>query len=299
MTQLESKLLEQVKRLEKNGNGESAEVVDQVSTELVPSVDGKDAIDANLESLCVPQFAITLQEAEQRIQLLQEFVKRYMTPNQDYGMIPGCQKPSLFKPGAEKLCDVYGLSKHVEVLDKVEDWEKPFLAYEVRVTLVNKRTSHVESQGIGTANSKEKKFARQDTFTIANTLLKIAKKRALVDAVLSATRSSGLFTQDFEDLVGAGMEPQRSETVPAQEPAKEKVGKEAQGLSKDGDGPAAENQLQQIYNLAHDLEITSQQAKQIMKLHYRKDDSRKLSKVQADDLIRRLTEQKMREALTQ
>ena len=27
----------------------------------------------------------------------------------------------------------------------------------------------------------------------------MAKKRALIDAVLSATRSSGLFTQDIED----------------------------------------------------------------------------------------------------
>ena len=33
----------------------------------------------------------------------------------------------------------------------------------------------------------------------ANTILKMAKKRALVDAMLSATRSSELFTQDLED----------------------------------------------------------------------------------------------------
>ena len=38
-----------------------------------------------------------------------------------------------------------------------------------------------------------------------HTMLKMAKKGTLVDAVLSATRSSDLFTQDMEDL--KGMEP--------------------------------------------------------------------------------------------
>jgi hypothetical protein len=41
-----------------------------------------------------------------------------------------------------------------------------------------------------------------DPWALWNTVLKMAKKRALIDAVLSATRSSGLFTQDMEDLVG-------------------------------------------------------------------------------------------------
>lgn len=36
-----------------------------------------------------------------------------------------------------------------------------------------------------------------------NTVLKMAKKRSLVDAVIAATRSSGLFTQDMDDFVDA------------------------------------------------------------------------------------------------
>lgn len=35
---------------------------------------------------------------------------------------------------------------------------------------------------------------------MVNTILKMSKKRSHVDATLSATRSSGLFTQDLEDL---------------------------------------------------------------------------------------------------
>lgn len=73
-------------------------------------------------------------------------------------------------------------------------------SYEVRVTLSNKVTAAVEAEGIGSCNSKETAFRYQDPFTIVNTLLKMAKKRALIDAVLSATRASGLFTQDIEDF---------------------------------------------------------------------------------------------------
>lgn len=40
-----------------------------------------------------------------------------------------------------------------------------------------------------------------DPLDLDNTLLKMAKKRALVDAVLTATASSGMFTQDMEESV--------------------------------------------------------------------------------------------------
>ena len=280
MSNLHDKLLEQVKRIEKNGNGESAEVIGQTSAELVPSVGGKDAIDANLEPLYVPQFVITLQEAEQRIQLLQEFVRRYMVPGQDFGLIPGCQKPSLFKSGAEKLCDIYGFGKHIEITNRLEDWDKGIFAYEAKATIVSKRTGHVEAQGVGTANSLEKKYAKQDGFSIQNTIIKMAKKRALIDSVLSATRSSGIFSQDLEDLKTEG------QNHPIHVSTQVKASNDK----------ATEEQLQQIYRLAQKLKLTPQQAKQIMKLHYKKDDSRKLTKGQAGDLIRRLTEQKMRKA---
>lgn len=44
------------------------------------------------------------------------------------------------------------------------------------------------------------RIENDEPFTLVNTVLKMAKKRALVDAVLSATRSSGIFTQDMEDF---------------------------------------------------------------------------------------------------
>jgi hypothetical protein len=45
-----------------------------------------------------------------------------------------------------------------------------------------------------------------DIFDVVNTLVKMAKKRALVDATLSAGRLSELFTQDLEDLTDEPVE---------------------------------------------------------------------------------------------
>jgi hypothetical protein len=49
---------------------------------------------------------------------------------------------------------------------------------------------------------------------MANTVLKMAKKRALVDAVLTVLGASDIFTQDIED-----MEPQTTQQVRKPEPA--------------------------------------------------------------------------------
>jgi hypothetical protein len=132
--------------------------------------------------------------------MLQQYVREHMVEGEDFGVIPGSTKPTLFKPGAEKLNAIFGLAPIVEISNRVEDWDKGFVAYEIKVILLNKRTGQVEAEGIGSCNSKERRYARQDAPSISNTVLKMAKKRALVDATLSATRASGLFTQDLEDM---------------------------------------------------------------------------------------------------
>ena len=148
-----------------------------------------------------PEFAVSLEEAGRRIALLKQFVREHMVEGEDYGVIPGASpKPTLFKPGAEKLNAIFGLAPVVEVTSRVEDWDAGFAAYEIKVILINKRTGGVEAEGIGNCNSRERRYKNQDAANIANTLLKMAKKRALIDATLSATRASGMFTQDLEDM---------------------------------------------------------------------------------------------------
>ena len=286
MSKLQERLTERVKEINGGNHQDTLGYDDQVAAGPVPAGDASDGNDGKfLQVSVVPQFAVSLQEAKERIQMLQRFVKEFMVPGEDYGVIPGSKKPSLLKPGAEKLTDIFGLTKFVEIVSRMEDWEKPFLHYEIKVTLLNKRSGHVEAEGIGSANSKEKKFARQDTYTIANTLLKMAKKRALVDAVLSATRSSGLFTQDIEDIVidispGNDSELNHKPSQPRQSKAVQNPGAK--------NNRASEGQLQQIYALARELSLSPQKAKQMLQVRYRVGDSRELSREQAVDFIEQL-----------
>ena len=154
----------------------------------------------NVPTDVFPEFAIPLEEANARIRTFQQYVREHMVEGEDYGVIPGSTKPTLFKPGAEKLNAIFGYAPKVEITNRVEDWDKGFVSYEAKVTLINKRSDSVEAEGLGSCNSRERRYARQDATGIANTVLKMAKKRALIDATLSATRASGLFTQDLEDL---------------------------------------------------------------------------------------------------
>ena len=171
-----------------------------------------------------PDFATSPAEVTRRTEMLRDYVKQHMNEGEDYGVIPGGNKPTLFKPGAEKLNAVFGLSPMVEVSNRVEDWDNGFVAYEMKVTLLNKRTGGVEAEGIGSCNSRERRYKNQDAAGIANTVLKMAKKRALVDATLSATRASGMFTQDLEDIE---FEPERGNYSPrsnARERADDRAG---------------------------------------------------------------------------
>lgn len=218
----------------------------------------------NVEVNLVPSLAISLTEAKERIDLLEQFVKEMMQEGLDYGMIKGFRKPTLLKPGAEKLCDIFGFSKHVNIVNRIENWEEGIFAYEVKVTLVSKQTGYMEAEGIGTCNNKEQSFIDQDPYSLVNTLLKMAKKRALIDAVLSATRASGLFTQDIEDLP------------------------KDISLTKGGDAPATDKQLQMIFRTVSEMNMRPEVAKEMMQMMFQVDHSTKLTKQQASSFIQDL-----------
>lgn len=119
--------------------------------------------------------------------------------NEDYGVVPGTSsKPTLFKSGAQKLMLLFDLASEVKEVHRVV--KDDLIAYEVTVALRNKQTGVSEGEGVGTCNSKERRYKNQDAYNVANTLLKMAKKRGMVDAVLDALGASSLLTQDLEDM---------------------------------------------------------------------------------------------------
>jgi hypothetical protein len=202
------------------------------------------------------------EDSEQRA-LLQAYVREHMKEGTDYGVIPGTQKPTLLKPGAEKLTDLFRCTPTFDLLEKVEDWEAGLFHYTFRVRITSRDAGTVLAEGFGSANSREGRyrwrdarrkcpncgketiikgkaeygggwvcFAKKggcgakwddgaaeiegqeigkvendDIFTLVNTILKMAKKRALVDGAIALARCSDIFTQDVEDFAEESAEP--------------------------------------------------------------------------------------------
>lgn len=137
----------------------------------------------------------------QKIAQFQAVVQQTLKQNHDFGVVPGTgSKPTLLKPGAEKILMLLGLSSEYEIIEQVQDYDKGFFAYTVRCVLT--KNGQVITEGLGHCNSREKKYMseKQDVYMLGNTCLKMAKKRAQVDATLTVAALSEIFTQDIEDM---------------------------------------------------------------------------------------------------
>jgi len=134
----------------------------------------------------------------QKITQFQKVIQQTLRQNHDYGVVPGTDKPTLLKPGAEKILMMMGLQSEFEIVDSTRDFENGFFQYQVRCKL--HKGDMLITEGLGSCNTKERKYAKQDPFSIDNTVLKMAKKRALVDAALLVASLSDVFTQDLEDM---------------------------------------------------------------------------------------------------
>lgn len=127
----------------------------------------------------------------------QGLVRSQFKDNLDFGVVPGSKKLSMLKPGAEKVIMLLGMTS-MFVKDVTRDYENGFVQYDFTCHLY--KNGIEVTQGVGTANSKEPKYIKQDVYGIDNTILKMAKKRALVDAALLVGSLSDIFTADIEDM---------------------------------------------------------------------------------------------------
>lgn len=145
---------------------------------------------------------------EQR-QALQKFINSQLRNGVDYGIIPGTPKPSLWKPGAEKIANLFQLGSRIVSKEKELDRRENFAMYAVTVEIFHLPSGMQVSQCEGVCNSHEKKYRYRKNKQgeaeetpigdILNTLNKMAQKRAYVGAVIIATGASDFFTQDIED----------------------------------------------------------------------------------------------------
>lgn len=168
-------------------------------------------------------------EIRQRVNLVQEVMHGIMKRETHYGTIPGTQKPTLYKPGAEVLCVTFRVAQEY----RIEDLSGPGVA-RYRVTCVGRHqmTGVALGEGVGECSSSEEKYKwrgvickaeldatpenlrrkkyykngntadqiRTEPADLANTILKMACKRAMIAMTLNVTAASDIFTQDIEDL---------------------------------------------------------------------------------------------------
>ena len=217
-------------------------------------------------------YALTPERIRRQVNLIQEVMKEVMRDGEHYGKIPGCgDKPSLLKPGAEKISTSFALAPSYDI--KRTDLQNGHREYEIICTLTHIPTGKVAAQGVGACSTMEGKFRyrwdstgkpvpkeyweNRDPAVLGgsafvarkkdgkwvifqrvehdnpadyyNTVLKMAKKRAHVDAVLTATAASDIFTQDIEDMPEV-LDPEKAEEE--EETPKEKMPAKSSGKTK-------------------------------------------------------------------
>lgn len=170
-------------------------------------------------------------DVKARLDAILDIVNHAMKEKVDYGQIPGTDKPSLWQAGADKLCVAFQIAPKIRTTDDI-GFGNEVKAYRVVVYGVHQPTGLELGEGAGECSSAEEKYAfrysvhenewnatpedrkrlkykrdgstikqiRTNPADVANTVLKMAVKRAKIAMVLAVTGAAAIFTQDVEDL---------------------------------------------------------------------------------------------------
>lgn len=195
----------------KNTKAKVGEIVESKSTEIATIKPQEIAPqqECKLEENTPKQLSAMLEEETERQKLIEKFVNDNLVENNDYGKIGNFPKPVLLKPGSEKVCSLFKITARFKKdQDTFEMLGSPTGTIALICELVQRSTGLVLGEGKGVATVAEKQ-------NNPNTAVKIAEKRAQVDAVLRTFALSGRFTQDEEVL----REAQQQQAKPWQKPA--------------------------------------------------------------------------------
>ena len=250
---------------------------------------------------------LTAIEVRKQVNLIQEIMKKVMKEGEHYGKVPGCgDKKVLLKSGGEKLAMTFRLGAEYEELPGSVESDD-FVCYKINCKLIYLPNGRTVGNGRGTCNSKEKKYRTrsvfaskvtadevaigkpdtrigkdgrkydvlivpQDPWDVQNTLYKMACKRALVAAILTATAASDIFTQDIEDLPeGTMIEDEATTHKPAVAmPQEKKVEIPAPSVAKplNGNNLISEAQAKRLYAIRRTAGHTEEDVKKYLLENY-------------------------------
>lgn len=166
--------------------------------------------------LPVEVFRAGLDRRRENRTALMRWVRESLVEGVDYGSIKtsrGPSKPSLMKPGAEKICGMLGVSVAFPTL---ADYEQAALkGIELKSIII--RCEIRDASGRVVADGVGARSIAQDKGDI-NKALKMAEKSAHIDATLRLAGLSEVFTQDIEDMQLGGQEQAQRPQQPAPGP---------------------------------------------------------------------------------
>jgi hypothetical protein len=187
-------------------------------------------------------------------------------------------KPSLFKPGAEKICGMLGVAVHFPTL---HDYEQAALhGVELHHVIIRcelkDAAARVVADGVGARS------VNQDYGDI-NKALKMAEKSAHIDATLRMAGLSEVFTQDLEDMT-------HGENVAAQAGNKEgdPLGGGAGGEGAEASVPVSEDQANGIESRIGELGLDRERVRSWIKRAWNVEQFHQLTVSQAVRLSKRL-----------
>lgn len=188
----------------------------------------------NDQGLVAQERELSIPDIKTHIAKIDNLLKNVLKKDVHYGVIPGTKKPTLYKPGAEKICLMFQVACEYVVEDLSTD---DMIRYRVRTKACHRGNGLFLGEGVGECSSNETKYkwrgavcdeefeetdenrrrklwkkgygnskatsvkqVRSEFEDIGNTILKMAKKRSHIDMTINVLAASDVFDQDIEDL---------------------------------------------------------------------------------------------------
>lgn len=174
-----------------------------------------------------PLTPLTASDVLAQVGTIKEIMQKAMIKDVHYGTIPGTQSPTLYKAGSDMLLSAF----HIAVEPVIEDLSTyQEIRYRIQCKGLTMGSGQLVGVGIGECSSNEEKYKwrrcnrreyesapedrrrikyvqkgggqsgfweneqiRQEPVDVANTVLKMAKKRAAIDLTLTVLAASDVF----------------------------------------------------------------------------------------------------------
>jgi len=267
----------------------------------------------NDELVVINQAPLSEGEIQEQVNLIQRIMKKVMQKDVHFGVIPGCgNKPTLLKAGAEKLLSTF----RIGVDPVIEDLSGPDeVNFRVIARGIFSPTGNYLGSGVGCASSNEEKYkwrgansteefentpetrrrikfakggkifqVRQNPSDVANTILKMAKKRAQIDMTLTVLAASDIFTQDIEEMEDVENSQPKGKPIVAMPKAKA-----APVVADDVKEPEGIEGLEltprDIFDAAEKHKVPLKDIKAMMMKCYKKENTEKLTQAELFELI--------------